>query len=114
MANSINSKYPQSQVMPIISITRQKPDDQSFNQEYDTIIREPGDELTRENILHRWAKYYKIMVTGPRVTTNARKGNKKNGDGRILAETWNCRFPIGINGVPCGLCKKCEKLNLIN
>ena len=111
---SINTKYPQSQVMPIISITRQQPDDQAFNLEYDTHIREPGDGLTRENILQRWAKYYKFIVASPRATTNARKGNKKNGDGRILAETWNCRFPIGTNGVPCGLCKKCEKLNTID
>ena len=109
----INTKYPQSQVMPIISITRQQPDDQAFNLEYDMTCGS-RDELTRENILQRWAKYYKFIVAGPRVKTNARKGNKKNGDGRILAETWNCRFPIGTNGVPCGLCKKCEKLNTIN
>jgi hypothetical protein len=118
----INTKYTQSQILPIISITRQQPDDAAFNKEYDFGPDDgASDTLTRENILRRWAKYYKLTITQPSTTTASNsKPNKlskilkttnKKSDARILAETWNCRFPIGANQVPCGLCTKCEKMN---
>jgi hypothetical protein len=135
----INTKYPQSQILPIISITKERPDDDAFNREYDMgADNGASDALTRENILRRWAKYYKLNLALPsstRTTNQGTLGNtqtsnlqnkkqtknkpnqyknpikKKTSNARILAETWNCRFPIGSNNVPCGLCKKCEKIN---
>lgn len=127
----INTKYTQSQILPIISITNERPDDDAFNREYDQMHGTNGgasDALTRENILQRWAKYYKLMITQPRATTrlssikstggtnkhntnNKNQKEKQKTDARIMSETWNCRFPMGSNGVQCGLCKKCEKLN---
>lgn len=118
----INTKYPQSQILPIISITRQRPDDEAFNREYDMGADDgASDALIRENILRRWAKYYKLTITQPstatRYSNNKRrkilKTTNKPGDGPILSETWNCRFPIGANQIPCGLCKKCEKINTL-
>lgn len=135
----INTKYMHSQVLPIISITKERPDDDAFNKEYDHSVDDgASDALTRENILHRWAKYYKLVITEPssktrmssaagtnstNSTNKTKAQNNKNKavktirndkqktDARILSETWNCRFPMGANGVQCGLCKKCEKLN---
>jgi hypothetical protein len=116
----INTKYPQSQILPIISITRERPDDDAFNREYDFGADDgASDAHTRDNILRRWSKYYKLPVTtlhSPSTGSNRKSGIKqlgKNGNGRILAETWNCRFPIAANQIPCGLCKKCEKLNAL-
>ena len=114
----INTKYPQSQIMPIISITRERPDDDAFNREYDLgADNSESANRTRDNILRRWSKYYKLPVTTPYIPSTGSKKKSgikqlgKNGNGRILAETWNCRFPVGANQVPCGLCKKCEKMN---
>ena len=118
----INTKYPQSQILPIISITRQQPDDAAFNHEYDMGADDgASDALTRENILRRWAKYYKLTITQPSTTTarnskstkssKALKTTNKKSDARILSGTWNCRFPIGANQIPCGLCTKCDKIN---
>lgn len=124
----INTKYTQSKLLPIISIIKDRPDDDAFNREYDMSMKDDtSDALTRENILRRWAKYYKLTIEHPsttRATTQGGPGKKqtsmvqskkKTSNARILSETWNCRFPIGTsstNGsVPCGLCKKCEKLN---
>lgn len=120
----INTKYPQSQILPIISITRQRPDDEAFNREYDMGADDgASDALIRENILRRWAKYYKLTITQPSTATrysdnksnnkfiNMRKSTNKKNDSRILSQTWNCRFPVGANQIPCGLCCKCEKMN---
>jgi hypothetical protein len=124
LRTSIATKYPQSQILPIISITRERPDDDAFNNGYDMGADDgASDAPTRENILSRWAKYYKLEITQPSTTsrnqsdktrTPKRTKNEKQtqkSDARILSETWNCRFPVGENSVPCGLCKKCEKLN---
>jgi hypothetical protein len=122
----INTKYPQSQILPIISITKERPDDTAFNQEYDQIVGDVNSEYSpRENILHRWAKYYKLELAQPSTATNdttlptksanlqqpKNQKQKQKSNANILSETWNCRFPIGTNNIPCGLCKKCEKLN---
>jgi hypothetical protein len=136
----INTKYPQSQILPIIGITRERPDDAAFNQKYDDYEDGTSISSTRENTLRRWAKYYKLPLTQPSTaTTNIatptaksnnqnlqptqkqtktqtqkqtqKQKNKKKSNTNILSETWNCRFPVGADGTPCGLCKKCEKLN---
>lgn len=130
----INTKYSQSQILPIVSITKERPDDTAFNREYDQTVGDVDSESsTRENILRRWAKYYKLDLTQPSTATNATTRTAKSAnrqqsknqqqpknqkqtqksDANILSETWNCRFPVGTNNTPCGLCKKCEKLNLI-
>ena len=132
----INTKYSQSQILPIISITRDRPDDTAFNQEYDRGADDgASDATTRENILRRWAKYYKLELAQPSTATNAtthtvkstdktqtknqkqkqtqKQTQKQKSDANILSETWNCRFPVGTNNTPCGLCKKCEKVNSI-
>ena len=88
-----------------------------------------SDASTRENIFCRWAKYYKLTITNPSTSTSQRTVNinkkkqtqkqtqkhrqkqKQKSNANILSETWNCRFPVGDKGTPCGLCKKCEKLN---
>jgi hypothetical protein len=111
----INTKYPNSQILPIISITRHRPDDVAFNKEYDFGPDDgASDKLCRDNILRRWSRYYKFKISNNSHEDNSKTKNKqkhKRGDGRILAETWNCRFPIGANQIPCGLCTKCEKIN---
>ena len=133
----INTKYPQSQILPIISITRERPDDVAFNQKYDQGVDDgASDAPTRENILRRWAKYYKLEITQPSTDTNTttrtansttrtanstyqkqsnnqKQKQKQKSNANILSETWNCRFPVGADGTPCGLCKKCEKINSI-
>lgn len=133
---SIATKYPQSQILPIISITRDRPDDAAFNLGYDQMDNAQMDDgasdaPTRENILRRWAKYYKLAITYPSTAARnqpdktpkqtrtknekqkqqQKQQQKQKSDARILSDTWDCRFPVGANNVPCGLCRKCEKLN---
>ena len=127
----INTKYQQSQILPIISITRERPDDTAFNNEYDHLDNtRSSDTSTRENILRRWAKYYKFTITNTNTGTNISQRTintnkqtqtqkqtqkqKQKSNANILSETWNCRFPVGNKGTPCGLCKKCEKLNSLS
>lgn len=129
----INTKYQQSHILPIISITRDKPDDTAFNHDYDYLAADvASDTPTRENILRRWAKYYKLEIAqsnsmSSHITKSTNQypsqqqtlltkqkqtqKQKQKSNANILSETWNCRFPVGANGTPCGLCKKCEKLN---
>lgn len=112
----INTKYPDSQILPIISITRQRPDDEAFNHMYDVVDDGASDSLCRDNIIRRWSRYYKFKIANNShednaKTTNKSKNNTKKEDSHILAETWDCRFPVGSNQIPCGLCTKCEKIN---
>ena len=73
-----NTKYPQSQILPIISITRERPDDDAFNREYDMGANDgASDSLTRENILRRWAKYYKLTIEQPSSAKTTRSQPKK-------------------------------------
>lgn len=114
LRKQIMAKYPQvgERILPIINITKLQPDDDAFNQGYD---QRDGKNTNitnnkkRDAVLARWALYYNITLSQP---SNAGiRRQRKTGDNKILINTWDCRFPVGKNQVPCGLCRKCEKLN---
>lgn len=121
----IINKYPLTRILPIISINSERPNDTAFNNEYDQLddIYDGADTNTsdiRLNILRRWAKYYKFTILQPNELLPTTKHSQlqqqlqlQKTNSEILTKTWNCWFPMGINNTPCGLCKQCEKINLL-